>query len=290
MKAANQEAGGADPVSRTVHRDGFTLQIDAQDSLGLAAGQAFEPEVLAALLRLVGAGDTVLDIGANIGWFSLHLARRVGPAGTVHAFEPEPFNHRLLLANAQANGLSCIVPHAVALGAETGQALLHTTAHNGGMHRLYASVCCEGPAVVVPVRRLDDLLAPGTVRLVKIDVEGYEPEVLRGGRALLSTPPRPRVVSEYCPASMLEAGQSPSAFLRELQSWGLRPHTLDGAPLNLSELLDDAGRYEAHGRDRFVAACSGRSNPEIVAVVIDLAQRLGCRRPVIENLLFADTP
>ena len=275
------------PATRTVVRDGFALHVDAQDSLGLAAGHPFEPEVLAALLRLVGPGDTVVDIGANIGWFTLHLARRVGPAGTVHAFEPEPGNFHRLVTNVRANGLSWVVPHAVALGAENGQALLHTTAHNTGMHRLYASVCCEGPAVPVAVRRLDDLVPPGGVALVKIDVEGYEHAVLRGARRLLSTPPRPQVVSEYCPASMLEAGQSPSAFLRDMAAWGLQPHELDGTPADLQALMDDAARYEAHGRERFVAACAGLDNPGILAVVVDLARQLGCRRPVVENLLFS---
>lgn len=273
---------------RWVERDGFGLWVDAADSLGLAAGQDFEPEVLAALLQRAGVGDTVVDIGANIGWFSLQLARRVGPAGRVYAFEPEPGNHRRLCANARANGLGWIEPHAVALGDRPGQALLHTTAFNGGMHRLYDSVCCEGPAIAVAVQRLDDLLPPRSVSLVKIDVEGYEHAVLQGAQALLSTPPRPQVVSEYCPASMLEAGGSPSAFLHDLSAWGLHPHRLDGTPVDLDELLSDAARYESHGRQAFVDACAGLGNLQIAERVAALALQLGCRRPLIENLLFTD--
>ncbi|HNU11809.1 MAG TPA: FkbM family methyltransferase [Rubrivivax sp.] len=274
-------------MMRTIQRDGFVVQVDDRDSLGLSGEAEFEPEVRDALLRLARPGDTVVDIGANIGWFTLHLARRVGPAGVIHAFEPEPANLRLLEANVRANGLSWVVIHPVALGEAPGEALLHTTAYNTGMHRLYDSVCCDGPAIPVAVQRLDDLLAPGQVALVKIDVEGYEHAVLRGARVLLSTPPQPRVVSEYCPASMLEAGQSPSAFLNDMKAWGLAPRALDGAPIDWAELMADALRYEAYGRERFVAACAGANNPEILAIVAGLAAELGCRRPVIENLLFA---
>lgn len=278
--------------ARWITRDGLRLAVDAQDSLGLAGPQAFEPDVAAALRRWAVPGATVVDIGANVGWFTLLLARCVGPSGRVHAFEPEPGNHALLLHNLQANpavaGDGRVQAHALALGEQPGQAQLHTTAFNGGMHRLYDSVCCEGPAVTVPVARLDDLLPSGSVALVKIDVEGYEHPVLRGARALLATVPRPRVVSEYCPASMLEAGASPTAFLQDLAAWGLRPHDLQGRPVPLPELLADAERYDRWGRERFVAACAGRSNPEINDIVVALARQLGCTRPIIENLLFAD--
>ena len=55
----------------------------------------------------------------------------------------------------------------------------------------------------------------------------------------------------------------------------------------IAQLLDDARRYEGFGRERFVAACVGRSNPEILAQVAALAEQLGCRRPFIENIRFA---
>jgi FkbM family methyltransferase len=231
-------------------------------------------------------GQTVVDIGANIGYFTAHLARAVGPAGTVHAFEPAPANLALLRHNLALNQLDQVVVHPVALGEQPGEATLHLSDFNGGMHRLYDSVCCEGEAVSVPVQCLDDLFAPGSVALIKIDVEGYEQAVLRGARRLLSSAPRPRLVSEYCPAAMLEAGAAPAQFLQELSDWGLRPTGLQGQPVDLAELLDDARRYEAFGRERFVAACAGRSNPEIGAIVAALATQLGCRRPFIENLVF----
>jgi FkbM family methyltransferase len=280
----NQPQSGA----RVVEVDGFQLAIDGHDSLGLGQHGRFEPDVLAALQRWARAGQTVVDIGANIGYFTAHLARAVGAGGVVHAFEPEPANAALLRANMRRNGLNQVQLHELALGESPGRALLHTAVDNGGMHRLYGSVCCDGPAVEVPVQRLDTLLVPGSVALIKIDVEGFEHAVLRGAQLLMSTSPRPRLISEYCPASMLEAGASPSAFLNDLLAWGLRPFDLDGRAIDPSDLFRDAARYEGYGRERFVAACQGLDNTEIAAVVVELSRTLGCQRPMIENLLFAE--
>jgi FkbM family methyltransferase len=271
---------------RTVAIDGLQFEIDALDSLGLGGGADFEPEIRAALERWVRPGDTVADIGANIGYFTARLARAVGAQGVVHAFEPEPSNFALLEGNLRRNGLRQVRLHAIALGAEPGRAELHTSEFNGGMHRLYDSVCCSGPALAVAVERLDDVLAGVELDLIKIDVEGYEPQVLAGARACLRASPHLKIVSEYCVPSMLEAGTSPSAMLRELQQLGYAPHELDGRPLAIGALLDDAQRYERYGRARIVDACAGRTPAQIVAVVERLAAELGCRRPYIENLLF----
>ena len=273
--------------SRTVDREGFRFVVDERDSLGLRQGAAFEPEVLDALKRLIRPGEVVVDVGANIGYFTAHMARLVGAAGTVHAFEPEPQNFELLTANMAGNRLTNVVLHQVALGAQAGTAVLHRSDFSGGMHRLYESVCCSGPAVEVPLLRLDALLQPGQVSLIKIDVEGFEPYVLAGAQSLIRNQPAMRIISEYCPASMLEAGASPTAFLNDLASWGLQPFELGGDPVGWSGLLSDAAQYDAYGRERFVAACRGKSNEEIAAAVAQLAGALGCRRPFIENLLFA---
>ena len=275
---------------RIIEFDGLRLAIDALDSLGLGHGQAFEPEIAAALLRWTQTGDTVVDIGANIGLFTAQLARAVGPTGTVHAFEPEPANHALLAGNMARNGFGQVRLHAAALGAEPGTTQLHTSDFNGGMHRLYDSVVCSGPAVDVPVYRIDDVFAATELHLIKIDVEGYEPWVLQGAERCLRASPRLKIISEYCPPSMLEAGTLPSDMLHRLLGLGYHPHQLDGTAVDITELLADAARYESHGRERFVNACAGRTPPEVNGLIERLTAELGCRRPFIENLLFMRRP
>ena len=276
----------ASSARRVINVDDFSLAIDAMDSLGLGQGRAFEPEILAALQRWVRRGDTVVDIGANIGYFTAHLARLVGADGCVHAFEPDPANFALLAENMRANKLTWVQLHQAAVGAQAGQATLHISEYNGGMHRLYDSVCCTGPGLDVAVRTVDQLLAGSRIDLIKIDIEGYEPAALMGAQACLRANPEMKIVSEYCPASMLEAGGLPSAMLNWLREQGFGPHELNGVAVDIDELLQDALRYETHGQERFLAACQGLSNPEILDTVVRLSAELGCKRPVIENLLF----
>ena len=274
-------------VARSVEREGFKLRIDEMDSLGLGAGAVFEPEVLAALRQWVRPGMTVVDIGANIGYFTAHLSRLVGEQGEVHAFEPEPTNFSILTENVNMNGLNNVRLHRAAVGEERGDAKLHTSDFNGGMHRLYDSVCCTGPSVSVPVLRLDDVLAGSKVDLIKIDIEGYEESALRGAERCLRQNPNLKIISEYCPASMLEAGRKPKEFIDYLSGLGLTPRQMDGNTLDTTELVEDALKYELLDQDSFLSDYRGKTNPEILEGIMHVAAKLGCRRPVIENLLFS---
>ncbi len=272
--------------SRCIQAHGLDLQLDPLDSLGLLGGQPFEPELAAALQRCVLPGQTVVDVGANIGYFSLLLAQLVGPAGHVHAIEPAPANFDLLQRNVRVNRLQQVQLHQLALGEKTGVAQLHLSTYNHGMHRLYPSVCNDGATLPVPVQRLDQLLPKAGVDAIKIDVEGYELPALLGAEQLLRANPAVKIFSEYCPPAMLEAGLQPAHFLSYLQALGFVPHILEGQAVSWDELWADAQCYVRAGREAFVQATAGKTNPEILEAVQRLAQRAGCHRPVIENLLF----
>lgn len=274
-------------AAAVIEREGFKLRIDAMDSLGLGAGTPFEPDTLAAMRQWVRPGMTVVDVGANIGYFTVHFSRLLGEQGVVHAFEPEPLNFSILTENVQINGLTNACLHHAAVGRERGEAQLHMSDFNGGMHRLYESVCCSGPSVSVPVLRIDDVLAGVKVDLIKIDIEGYEESALRGAENCLRQNADLKIISEYCPASMLEAGGKPNDFIRYLTGLGLHPHHMDGTRIDLAELIGDANRYEQVEFTRFLSECKGMSNPQILDAVVGLAAKLGCKRPVIENLLFS---
>ena len=116
--------------ARVIMVDGFRLAIDAMDSLGLGQGHSFEPEILSALQRWVQPGNTVVDVGANIGYFTAHLARLVGNTGVVHGFEPEAANFALLTANMHSNGLAWVKLYQAAVGAAAGHARLHISQYD----------------------------------------------------------------------------------------------------------------------------------------------------------------
>lgn len=145
---------------------------------------------------LVKPGDTVLDVGASFGVFTFELARLVGPGGRVHAIEPDPPSVARLesLRHARPN----ITVHPVALSDRSGTATLHIPVVRGRRVGTLASlsvpdwrVTLDHVVATVDLKPLDSILpAEGRpVSFVKIDVEGHELAVLRGGTATLRTLP-----------------------------------------------------------------------------------------------------
>lgn len=129
--------------------------------------------------RIVKPGDFVVDIGANIGSFALQCAHRVGTAGRVIAVEAHPRTFRYLCGNVRLNHFGNIV-RAVhcGVGDVAGELRITDSRYDDTNH-----LTDDNKGLAVPVRTLDDLLAdqPGPIDLLKIDVEGYERFVLRGG-------------------------------------------------------------------------------------------------------------
>lgn len=139
-------------------------------------------------------GMTALDVGANIGTFTLALAGAVGPAGRVLAFEPVAASYRLLETNLALNGLGQVTAHRVAVGAEAGTAFVPVldlaTAGNYGA----AALAPETAGTPVPLVRIDDLDLPAC-HLIKADVEGHERAVLGGAG---------RTIARHRPVLLLE--------------------------------------------------------------------------------------
>jgi FkbM family methyltransferase len=135
--------------------------------------------------HFLSQGDVVVDVGANIGTHAVLFARLVGPEGGVHAFEPQRLSYQMLCANAALNGQTNIYARQVGLSDAPGEARVPIpdlqVGGNFGNFRLEAHQQGE----CVPVVTLDSLTLP-KVRLLKIDVEGMEAKVLRGGRKLIA--------------------------------------------------------------------------------------------------------
>ncbi|MGD0484518.1 MAG: FkbM family methyltransferase [Gemmatimonadales bacterium] len=153
----------------------------------------YDLSVSEALWRLLDLGDTAIDAGANIGYMTSLMARRIGPTGHVLAVEPHPELYPLLLDNIRlaAEGSSCARVEAVqaALGERDGDAVLawgEDFVSNAGTARVVEGDVLSVHAAKVPLRPLDDLVSWPLVSLLKLDVEGYEARVLRGAGRLLS--------------------------------------------------------------------------------------------------------
>lgn len=171
----------------------------------------WEPFETSLVTAVLAEGDVFVDVGANIGYFSLLAADRVGDSGAVYAFEPDPENHALLCASAAANGLHHVIhPQAAALAASDGQAMLYLSEDNLGDHQIFAT---PEQRSAVPVRLLSGSgFLDGRVQridLVKIDTQGSEYGVMKGLLPLLhSLPAPPRIIIELTPLSLRQCGSS----------------------------------------------------------------------------------
>lgn len=180
----------SDVVYRT--HFGVRMRLDLGDYIQRCIYyETYEGRELAFLRRVLRPGDVVLDVGAHVGTFTLVAAAAVGSTGQVHAFEPLPSNYERLAENVALNGFDHVRVNRAAVGAAPGIATLglagpeNDSPMNGGY-----TVGAARDQVTAPMVALDDYLAGGAARLVKIDAEGYEPEVfagladtLAGGRA-----------------------------------------------------------------------------------------------------------
>lgn len=178
----------------TTHRQtGLRFRVSLRDVVGrtILRRQAYEPDLTAWLLAGFGQDPpgVFVDIGANIGWYSLQAAHS-GQLARVVAIEPDVGNHRLLQANIAANAMQArIEAVACAAGSEAGLARLHRyKPSNLGRHSLLVDHGLGGSWV--PVLTVDGLLASlglaeAPILALKIDVEGYEPWVLAGAPAAL---------------------------------------------------------------------------------------------------------
>ena len=141
--------------------------------------------------RLLREGDVALDIGANIGMVTILMSRLVGGSGRIHAFEPNPWLLPLLREVIERNQLANVKLHPIALGSREGSLELRIPATNSGAASFVRGSDSPGEATArVPVHRLTDVANQEcieSVRLVKIDVEGFEAEVFQGGRQMLES-------------------------------------------------------------------------------------------------------
>lgn len=177
------------------------------------------------LTRLLRRGDTFVDVGANIGWYTLLAANRVGATGKVFAFEPSDgvFSH--LMYNVRASGYDHVVAERLALADRAGAVQLRVAAGRGPGTASILPTAASGNDAMEQVEtiRFDDYWRERriqSVRLVKIDVEGAELMVLRGMREALERQAIEYLIIEVSDSRLRSAGESSRALLEMLQSYG----------------------------------------------------------------------
>ena len=205
---------------------------------------------LALARRTLRSGDLAVDVGANVGFYALRFSRFVGDAGRVIAFEPEARTCALLRERLMISHARNVELREVALGSEGGATELYLGAFPGD-NRIYAhtSAVAKQP---VPRATLDDELAGRAPRLVKIDVQGAEIEVLAGMRRTLDASPAPLVVVELWPAGLRAAGHDAGDLFVAFAAHGY-------GPANISR----SGRLAPTTAEQIVARCGLRGYADV---------------------------
>jgi len=156
-----------------------------------------ETRLVQALLR---PGMTLIDVGANVGYYTLVGARIVGPRGAVHSFEPNTAIRDQLSANIRRNGFDNVTVHAEAMTRHSGNVKFYLSAsENSGTSSIVPGSGLKDEGEDVPCLSLDDFAAslePRPLDVLKIDIEGAELEVIEGGRRLLGGPNAPTLIFE----------------------------------------------------------------------------------------------
>jgi FkbM family methyltransferase len=221
---------GAAPVALAIpgHAESLQLYIHGEHdrfvSQQIRETGIWEPYETSLVVAMLARGSVFLDVGANLGYFSILAASIVGESGRVFAFEPDPSNLALFAASCDINGFnSRIHTYAGGLSNRADSARLYLSEDNMGDHQIYAGAI-ERDSVAIELVNGSDYLHGrlDSLDLVKIDTQGSEYAAVMGLMRLLQNLLRPpRIIIELTPFSLREAGASGRELIELLATLNL---------------------------------------------------------------------
>jgi FkbM family methyltransferase len=231
----------------------------------------WETAETAWFLRTVKPGDTIVDAGANFGYYTLIGSRLVGDKGKVYAFEPDPTNFELLQKNVRLNGLTNVVLERKALSNRKGTLKLYIAGENKGDHRIYQPDGESRPSVEVEAVRLDEYFKDHKrgIDFLKTDTQGAEGVILEGMTGLLEgRADGPTIFMEFWPHALQGMGTDAGAMLKMLQSYKYKFYEFNpkvGKGLRAAEPADLLAEHPVDGYDSqtdLMALRAGREPPK----------------------------
>jgi FkbM family methyltransferase len=232
-------------LTQTIHGNRYFIDpLDAVTGPEMIVSRQWEADISALLLSAADRNLVFVDVGANFGYFTCLVGSRIGRAGPgrVYAIEPNPACLALLRRNVEINWSMCPVEICdCAVGATEGAVKLYVPAHhsaNGSLGDADNMDWSNFPSHDVQMRPLDALISPDVaVDVMKVDVEGHEHAAISGARAIVARSPRIRIVMEWSPGQMVNAGGSTRQMLALMHELGLQASRI--APDFSAERLRD---------------------------------------------------
>ncbi len=186
-------------------------------------GRYYELDTQLVMRGLVKPGDTVIDVGANIGMITLLASRLVGPTGRVLSFEPNPNARARLKRHVELNGIENVEIYDVALSRLEGEQTLKVVGSHDGVGTLADIPLSSNVTDIDRIRTVAaDNILPTDLKgrvFVKIDVEGYEPYALAGMRITIDRH-HPYILTEFVPTHLRRAGADPDTLFAIMEDLG----------------------------------------------------------------------
>ncbi len=219
---------------KIIEINGNKIFLDKNDSLRLSINQVWEPIETELVQKEVKKGYTVIDIGANIGYYTLLFAKLVGKEGKVYAFEPEPNNLHLLKKNIEINNYQNVIIEQKAVSDTTKNVNLFTAKQGIGEHRINFSWFGNN-GIEVKAIKLDDYINE-KIDFIKIDIEGAEYNALLGMKKILESNNDIKILVEYGKSQLNEFGVNEDDFFNFLKLQKFKIYFVD-KKTNLFTLL-----------------------------------------------------
>lgn len=218
---------------------GIKMYLDPNDTIvskSLNLNLIWEKEETEFLRNVVKEGMNVVDIGANIGYFSLLFSKWVGDKGKVYSFEPDPFNFDLLLKNSHANRSENISCFQKAISNHNDHASLFLSKKNKGDHRIFDFYVYEDDdnrkSIDVECVKLDSILpSDEKIDFIKMDIQGSEYLALEGMNNSITKNPNIQLLTEFWPYAIEKSGHSPKDFIEQLRQFGFHVFVFDNNTL-----------------------------------------------------------
>jgi len=237
-----------------------------------ALNRVHEASTTILFKEVVKEGATVVDLGANIGYFTLLAAKLVGKRGTVYSFEPEPRNYNYLLRNLELNGYGNVIANNKAASDKNGKIKLYICPYDSGHHTIKQDegiksynpdfTIDDAGFIEVEMVALDDYFkeTKRPIDVIKMDVEGAEMLALSGMDRLIKESGNLTMFVEFFPLLLRKMGSSPEEFIRRLlEDYNFSIFVI-GRDYSMHDYAPNEGYLKINSVDELMKLCQGKMN------------------------------
>ena len=225
-----------------VEIEGNRIYLDKQDSLFLSIRGYHEKTATRIARGSIKEGDTVIDIGANIGYYTLLFAKWVGPTGKVYAFEPEPTNFQLLEKNVKANNYKNITIFQKAVSDKNDKLSFYISDESSAANQLFKPQKFSQIIDVDSVKLDECLPIDEKIDFIKLDIQGAEGTAIKGMNSILKNNSNTVIMQEWWPDAIKKYGMDSDEHLKILEKLGYSFYEIDGQndktnPITINQLM-----------------------------------------------------